>query len=478
MKKQYNKGKNALSSIKSMLVFVLSIALFIGCEQQTPNDMVQAGPIALSASTTQLVLNQKNYTSDALKLTWTTGTNEGSGAAISYLLQVDKKGNNFSKAISFDKGKAVYEHSFNVSDLNDKLLSYWRLTAGSAAQLEARVITTVYTTPQTKDTSNVMIFNITPYQPVTNTLYLVGDASPNGLDLNKAIALKPQENPTEFVYQGALGIGSFKLITALGQNLPSYNKGANDAKLFYRTKETEPDDKFVITEAAVYKVTVKLLDLSVAIEKVNLPAYSELYIVGSAAPNGWDISQATQLVQDVKNPYIFTYTGVLVPGEFKFPVNRNTNWGQDMYMRVDDKTMYLHKGGTSGDDKWTITKKGFYILTLNLMDNTIDIHREKLYMVGSATPVGWSIDKAVEMTEDVADGCIFTYIGTMAAGEFKFPVNRNTDWGQDMYMRVSDTKMYRHKGGAADDNKWTITADGNYKITANLETLSLSFVKQ
>jgi hypothetical protein len=64
----------------------------------------------------------------------------------------------------------------------------------------------------------------------------------------------------------------------------------------------------------------------------------------------------------------------------------------------------------------------------------------------------------------------------MVAGEFKFPVNRNTDWGQDMYMRVDDTHMYRHKGGASDDNKWNITADGNYVITANVEKLTISFV--
>jgi len=104
--------------------------------------------------------------------------------------------------------------------------------------------------------------------------------------------------------------------------------------------------------------------------------------------------------------------------------------------------------------------------------------RLKLYMVGSATPIGWSIDKSIEMTEDATDGCIFTYTGPMVAGEFKFPVNRNTDWGQDMYMRVDDTHMYRHVGGASDDNKWNITADGNYVITANVETLAISFVKQ
>jgi hypothetical protein len=38
--------------------------------------------------------------------------------------------------------------------------------------------------------------------------------------------------------------------------------------------------------------------------------------------------------------------------------------------------------------------------------------------------------------------------------------------------------MYRHKGGASDDEKWTLTAAGDYVITANLETLDISIVKQ
>jgi hypothetical protein len=82
------------------------------------------------------------------------------------------------------------------------------------------------------------------------------------------------------------------------------------------------------------------------------------------------------------------------------------------------------------------------------------------------------------MTENATDGCIFNYTGPMVAGEFKFPVNRDGSWGQNMYMRTDDTHMYLHIGGASDDNKWTISSDGNYVINANVETLSLSVQKQ
>ncbi len=454
------------------------ICILSSCETEYPDDNIKAGPLAVTASQSTIQLNQKQINNTGLTLTWTTGTNNGTGASISYVLEVDKLGNNFADPARFDMGKGKYSKGFTVGELNDSLLTRWNGTPGTAMNLEARVISTIYTTPVTGETSPVISISVTPYQPVSKTLYIIGSASPNGWSADNAIELTPQADPTVFVYQGGLGAGTFKFITTKGQFLPSYNKGADNTKIVLRTSDSDPDEQFSITETAVYKVTVSLLDLSITYEKVDLPAYSEIYMVGDASPNGWDISNATKLVQSATDPFVFTYTGVMNAGDFKFPVNRNSDWGQDMFMRESDTKMYLHHGGASDDEKWTITKKGFYVITLNLLDLSIDIHREKLYMVGSATPIGWNIGDAIELTEDATNGCIFTYSGPMVAGDFKFPVNRNSDWGQDMYMRTSDTKMYRHKGGASDDEKWSLTAAGDYVITANLETLDISIVKQ
>lgn len=479
MKKSFNNWRHFLQEKTAVLLTVfLSSLVFASCEQEIPNDIAIAGPLALTASKNDVVLNQKNDNNQALNLTWTTGTNNGTGASISYYLEIDKKGNDFGTSISYEMGKGIYAKDFSVKMLNDSLLARWGFLPGVVAELEARVISTVYSSPQSGETSPVITINVTPYQPVSTTLYIIGDASPKGWDASNAIELTPQSDPTQFVYQGSLLAGSFKFITQKGQFLPSYNKGADDTKIVFRNDDTMPDDKFNITESGVYKVVVNLLDLSITFGKVDLPPYNEIYMVGSAAPNGWDIANATKLTQNATNPFVFTYQGVMQAGEFKFPVNRNSDWGQDMFMKKSDTEMYLHQGGTSGDDKWSITKKGFYTITLNLLDNSIIIQREKIFMVGSATPVGWDIGQAVELVEDGTDGCIFTYTGPMVSGEFKFPVNRNSDWGQDMYMRTSDTKMYRHIGGQSDDNKWNIPIDGNYLITVNIETLNISFIKQ
>ena len=277
-----------------LLVMIIAVSMFTSCEQDSPDNIAKAGEIALSASKTTLELNQKNIQNSAIDFTWTTGVNHGTGASISYLLQIDKKGNRFSTSINKDMGKGVYINSLNVGTLNDSLLSHWGATPGLVTELEARVIATVYSSPLVKDTSSVITISVIPYQPVSKTLYIIGDASPKGWSADNALALTPQSDPTVFVYQGSLAVGSFKFITTKGQFLPSYNKGADDTKIVYRTDNSQADGQFSITSAGVYKVVVNLLDLSISFGKLDMPAYNDIYMVGSAAPNGWDIANATK----------------------------------------------------------------------------------------------------------------------------------------------------------------------------------------
>jgi len=462
-----------------LLSFIMMFFL-ISCEKYDDNVISLAGPLSLSTANSEITLNEKNARNTALTFDWTTGTNEGAGSSISYELQVDKMGNNFSsEALNFDLGKTIYTKSFTVLELNDKLLNHWSLNPDVTGNLEARIIATIHSTPEKQNISNVVTINVVPYQPVSTQLYVIGDATRNGWDVNNATELPPfAESAATFVYKGAFSIGEISFITTLGSPLPAYGKGANDKQLVYETANPLSVSKFQITEAGTYKISINLLDLSISLEKWDEPAYSQIFIVGPASPNGWDITNATELVQDNDNPFIFTYTGIMDKGEFKFPVNRNDDWGQDMYMMVDDTHMYLHNGGDPDDNKWVNAKKGYYTVTLDLKNLTMTKVQTKLYIVGSATPVLWDIENAIEMEEDATDGTIFTYTGPMTAGEFKFPVNRNSDWAQDMYMKVDNSHMYLHHGGDEDDVKWVLTVAGNYKITANIELLTVDILKQ
>lgn len=457
---------------------LMAMAFATGCKEDELADLNKGDtPLALTLSEQTLILNETNRDKTILSMNWTSGSNYGTNAAITYELQIAQAGTGFTDPLTYFPGKTVYNYTFTTKALNNAIRGHFNTQAGTGITLEARVIATVAADNVEPQVSPVVSFSVTTYEPVSETLFLYGTATSAGWDNSQAIAMTPAEVPGTFTWQGQLSSGGFKFLTVAGQDFPSYVKGNSQNSIVLRTSASQTDNPWTISDPGIYKIEVNLLALSVLITKMEGPAYSQIFMVGSAAPNGWDISNATELVQNPDNLYEFTYTGVMNPGEFKFPVNRNSDWQQDMYMKLDETHMYLHHGGDPDDSKWEIAKKGYYTITLNLQDLTISINRLKLYMVGSATPIGWDISNSIEMEEDATDGCIFKYSGPMIAGEFKFPVNRNSDWGQDMYMRLDDTHMYLHHGGDPDDNKWTLTEDGNYAITANVEALTINIQK-
>lgn len=479
------KGKPRLFRLSIFLIATLTLWSTQSCSDDYDNVEISMGePVALTLSPGEVFLTQKLADAEAISFYWTTGTNMGTGSSISYILEIDVAKNDFSSAMSYNMGKAVYQKTFTHKELNTLLMDYFGVTGNSQVELAARIVADVAEEGVESQTASLQ-FLVSTYKPVSETLYLIGDAAPNGWSTDAATALTPDpSDPTTFTYKGSLSAGELKFITELGQFLPSYNKGADINSLVYRTDDTQPDEKFVIEESAIYSIELNLVDLTISIQKQAGPAYDVLYLVGDATPNGWDIANAVEMVQDPDNLFRFTWEGVLTPGEFKIPVNRNSDWGQDMFMpEPDDPTsIYLHKGGEPDDNKWQIENENYYYVTLNLASNTISIEPFELYIVGSACPIGWDIGNAIQLTQDPDNWYIFTYEGELTAGEFKFPVNQNSDWGQDMYMRdpADATKMYRHIGGEEDDNKWTI-ADGNggtYLLTLNVQDLTIDIQKQ
>ena len=159
--------------------------------------------------------------------------------------------------------------------LNALLSANWSAPADTAFELEVRVYTVVSDENFKGDTSDAITISVTPYKPVSKSLYIIGSATATGWDANAADSLTPDATiPGEFHYSGTLTPGEFKFITVKGSFLPSYNKGADSAHLFYRTEDAQPDDKFNITLPQVYTIDVNLISLTINISKAQAPLYS------------------------------------------------------------------------------------------------------------------------------------------------------------------------------------------------------------
>jgi len=482
---------------RKALYIMVSGLLFMACKKI---GIVIPGavnaPLAIHASDSVLVLNQANQNNTAITFTWTTGTNNGTNSAISYTFQIDKKGNNFSKPISVDLGKQVYSLNYTVGQLNDSVLNHWNIAPATTADLEMRIIANVSGSSLPPQISNIKEIAVTPYQPVSTTLYIIGGATLTGWDNNKAEALTTDPaNPGGFIYQGTLLPGSFKFITTTGSFLPSYNMGADSSKLVFRTADDQPDNQFTIDEASVYKITVNLINLTIKVEKLAQAPYSKLWIIGDAVPKGWNISTPDSLFRNPNNAFIFKYNQVLKAGEFKIPTAATGDFSVPFYMPLTNHpdlsqtgVQLVQSGGA--DLKWNITNPGAYKITLDLLDMSIHIipfqPYTKLWIVGDATPNGWNIDNPSVMTA-TSDPNVFTYSGHLNVGEFKFPVATG-DWGTDFFRPyknhpdISDTNAQFVKHGTApddtDDYKWYIPVAGNYTITLNQLYETISIVKQ
>lgn len=476
----------------TVVIALLSSWLMFSCEEyeEAYSPKLTDKPV-LSVSAQEVVLKQKQEQSTAFTLNWTAGSNRGTNSAIHYTIEIDKKGNDFAAPVTIDAGKASYNNNFQVINFNDLLLNSFLVAPGTGTQMEFRVISTPLDASVTPDISNVVSVSVTPYEPlpVPTALFMVGDAAPNGWDNSNPTALTKSANEAGiFTYEGEMSAGELKFITIAGEWLPSYQRGADANALVLRTGFDQPDDKFVIEQSGLYKITVDVIDMTFEAEALASSPYNELWIVGSAMPKGWDIDNADAMVQDTSDPFVFTFNEELVAGEFKIATAKD--WGALFYrptsadQPISDTDIQLSAGDP--DYKWNITEAGPYKITLNLRENTITITPfvpyENLWIVGDATPAGWNISSPVPMVRE--SDYIFAWTGQLNAGEFKFPISTG-DWGTGFFMPYSAdesiaTTLVTFRPTGSPDTKWRVQPgeEGTYTIKLDQLRHTISIVKQ
>jgi len=476
---------------KIILMLLIGLATLVSCKKSRPigpeQSSIDRTPV-LKASATDLQLNEGDFNNMAVNFTWSPGSNHGTNSAVDYTLQFGLKGNDFAKPTNVKLGRNIYSQQYTVADFNDLLLNQVSLAPDTSAELEVRIKSAPADSSESPDFSNAVNVKVKTYKPVSSTLYLIGDATPNGWDANNATPLKRDENnPTIFHYKGALYAGQFKFITDIGQFVPSYNMGSDSTRLFYRTDFSQPDNQFTVNSAGNYKITVDLYKLTINIVKLAGPPYSQLWIVGDATPNGWDIGNAAEMRRDPGDHFIFQYNEILNSGEFKIATKKDFNapFYRPTMNHPDISSTAVQLNAGDPDNKWYITNPGAYKITLNLHDTTISIKPftpyTKLWIVGDATPNGWNIDNPNQMQLDPNNPYIFTYDGPLTAGEFKFPTATG-DWGTDFFMpainhQPLDSTTVVFTPGGSPDKKWQITTAGNYSITLNQLYETIKVVK-
>lgn len=479
------KNKSYIVWTRSLIVFLLvfTAALSSCSTDDLKAKYFSADELKLTLSSTDMVLDQSMF-QQKFAFKWTTGDNKGTGASISYKLEIDKKENKFANAIEYDFGKNKFDFDINIATLNSLLLTTFNGEPGKAIALQAR-ITATFADKSVAPQTAVVDFKLTPYKPLSTELFMVGDATPNGWDITKASALTAQAaNPVVFVYSGQLSKGKFKFAVNTDSCFCQdfYTKDAADSgKIIHNTGGSGSDLQWEITKAGKYKITVNLLKLTIAIEEQDTPAFTQLWIVGDASPSGWNVDTPEAFIV-TDNPFIFTYEANLTPGNFKIMAGTKGGWCGEWFRPLVDNQSITETGvaqnsGCDTDNKWQVTAQtaGRYKITLDISSNVIKIVPVDVYLIGSATPNGWNMGSLLPMTKK---GSVYTYSGSLTAGEFKF-TKYNTNWCEGTELvavsanqAITNTKFTNRDKCDIDDNKWVVSAAqaGNHTITLDLST--------
>ena len=370
---------------RELLISIFAVAILLcGCEYKI-NQNKGEEELALSVSTDTVVLKQRESSSQAIELVWTSGTNHGMGSAIAYELQIDLLDSDsaFAGGIHWVLGKTTSRTlSFSHTEWQDTLLAYFpAIPLEEYTTLQARVIATIVMTQEIQ-VSPVITFVVMPYVERVQELYMVGNATPNGWDAQRAQYMRQDaEDQSLFTYEGVLSRGEFKLLLKPGEWLPCYVRNAEDStKMVYRaTEEDYPDCKWWISKKSNYRIeahvdnlTMTVIDLGGDFEE---PIFYELYMIGDATPGGWSWDRVTALVQDDEDINHFSYSGPLFAGEIKFPTEIVHDWSGQFLLAPAPNCAPAAEGtyvvGNSPDNKWVIPTAGEWKIDIYADKQTI-----------------------------------------------------------------------------------------------------------
>ncbi len=240
-------------------------------------------------------------------------------------------------------------------------------------------------------------------------------------------------------------------------------------------------DYFVKPEISTVKVMVTTFEVA----PVNL------YLVGSANPDGMAIEKGIKLTEivegrDIGNKY--KWEGVLQAGTFKF-VNSLTEDQGSWSMGASSTELVQNSTVNDADAAFTVTKPGLYSIILNKSTREI-IYGYKgfshIWGVGLGIGIAWSMPSSTEFSWDARNPGIFTLdCTTQANQDFKLPYNdQSAGWGCPFLRPMvananiwTDNRIQATPAGYSEDLKWLITAEqaGKCRITidADKETITL-----
>lgn len=258
------------------------------------------------------------------------------------------------------------------------------------------------------------------------------------------------------------------------------------------------------------KFTLSVMSAVLGMLSLSAVNADNLYVVGSATAAGWSPGDALEMTKVSDN--VFTWTGDLKTGEFKFLLANE--WHPSItcdFNTEEQKNQVVENGQTydlferpgendGKDNKFQIDITGTYTLNVDLnsmkmavsLDNEIEVPME-LYIIGDATLVGWSTDLTKLANEKQQlrreENGHYTWSGELKQGRFRF-INTASWWPSyttaneegdtEAGVGTFDLRFWDSTQGPDPEAAFSLSEEnaGSYTIDIDVENLQMTITKE
>lgn len=301
-----------------------------------------------------------------------------------YYIPVCGMNDPFGQAVGMEKQVDVAQAGFRVSYVNTNQIYKITLTDGTAPK--------------------IIVETAVPYKHI----YLIGGPvntnNPNWLLRDARELEKDPENPYVFYYRGFLKYntfgderGSIKFLTSNTSWDPGFHPvGTSNVPLAQASKMrlNGSDTKWEIpadgSRNGYYVIKLNTLEETISVEQfqqANVDFPNNIFITGDAMPCGWVNGEPMVMTPTNILEGKYSWTGNVVPGQFKFLKTRGT-WGSCYVSTVRDQPVvygtqyplvyeadYISQGGN--DFKFVITEADRCVFNIDLVNMKLVITKDE-----------------------------------------------------------------------------------------------------
>ncbi len=348
--------------MKKILILLLSVVTLAGlysCNKDEDRVVLDTSKIVApvmddSTLGDSLVITSDNADS-SLTLVWQ-AANYGFNTAITYFVQMDAAGNNFSSANTLGTTSGETSYTISLNDLNNKILL---MQADPETPLptavEFRVFSIISSAVDTVF-SNTLTLSVTPFYIVITYPQLYVPGAYQGWAPDQADSIGSINNDGNFEgYIYMPDASEFKFTSARDWAHINYGNGGDGIL------DTDGGaGNLSVPEGGFYKFNVNTNDLTWTYLNTSWG------LIGDATSGGWDTDTPMEYNQDTQ---LWTVTTTLSAGDIKF----RANGGWDLNYGKNDQPGKLVENG----ENIHVDEAGSYTVTLDLSTTVYKYKLEK-----------------------------------------------------------------------------------------------------